>query len=99
MPGEGRRGNLNHAAVRESEWHIDTSKWNAVGVKADVQPVAGHAIPTMYSVREFAVAGGLDQLRNESDRDIPTGRTLHGSHSQGFEAHRPAGHTGHENSI
>jgi putative ABC transport system substrate-binding protein len=39
---------------------------------------ARHAIPTMYSHREF---GGwpAHQLRNEPDRDIPIGRTIHGS--------------------
>ena len=34
--------------------------------------------------------GRADQLRNKSDRDIPTGRTLHGSHSQGCKARRLA---------
>jgi len=41
---------------------------------------ARHAIPTMYSFREFVVAGGLNQLRTKPDRAIPTGRTLHRSY-------------------
>ena len=44
---------------------------------------ARHAIPTMYPFREFVVAGGLISYGTQPDREIPTGRTLRGSHSQG----------------
>jgi len=44
---------------------------------------ARYAIPTMYSYREFVMAGGLIKLRNEHDRELPTNWTLRGPHSQG----------------
>ena len=54
-----------------------------------------HAVPAIYLYREFAVAGGSDELRSGPCGGIPPHRHLYRSGSQGREARRPASAAGH----
>ena len=53
-------------------------------------------VPAIYSLREFAAAGGLMSLRRQSRGSISSGRRLCRPHSQGREARRPSGPAANE---
>ena len=57
---------------------------------------ARHALPAIYRLREFAVAGGLMSYGNQHHRRLSPGRRLRRADSQGREAGRPAGHAVHQ---
>jgi putative tryptophan/tyrosine transport system substrate-binding protein len=55
-----------------------------------------HALPAIYSVREFAAAGGPDKLRPQYCGDVASRGHLHRPDSQWREAGRFAGPASHE---
>jgi len=58
-----------------------------------------HAIPAIYSQRDFAAGGRLDELQCRSDRYVSLAWPLCGPHSQGRKACRSAVPTRHEISV